>query len=73
MRGDAAPRGRRRFRGEDVIDVRLVMVEPDAPPPDGRISKGAAMMTRHRQLYRATAFVRRYTQAPLNLLSRCLR
>ncbi|MCV3210711.1 hypothetical protein OHD62_21460 [Mesorhizobium sp. YC-39] len=48
---------------KDVIDVRLMVVDSDAPLP--AMGKGAAMMTRHRQLYRATAFARRYTQAPL--------
>jgi hypothetical protein len=46
---------------KDVIDARLMVV--DAPLP--AMGRGAAIMTRHRQLYRATAFVRRYTQAPL--------
>ena len=40
-----------------------MVVDSDAPLP--AMGKGAAMITRHRQLYRATAFVRRYTQAPL--------
>jgi hypothetical protein len=48
---------------KDVIHARLMVVDSDAPLP--AMGKGAAMMTRHRQLYRATAFVRRYTQAPL--------
>ena len=48
---------------KDVIDVRLMIVDSDASLPAA--GKGAAMMTRHRQLYRVTAFVRRYTQAPL--------
>jgi hypothetical protein len=48
---------------KDVVDVRLMVVDSDAPLP--AMGKGAAMMMRHRQLYRATAFVRRYTQAPL--------
>jgi hypothetical protein len=48
---------------KDVIDVRLMIVDSDSPLP--AMGKGAAMMMRHRQLYRATAFVRRYTQAPL--------
>ncbi|MBB6412793.1 hypothetical protein [Mesorhizobium sangaii] len=48
---------------KDVIDVRLTVVDSNAPPP--ALGKGAAMMTQHRQLYRTTAFVRRYTQAPL--------
>lgn len=48
---------------KDVIDVRLTAVDSDVPLL--AIGKGAAMMTRHRQLYRTTAFVRRYTQAPL--------
>lgn len=48
---------------KDVICARLVIVEPDAPPP--ATGRGAVMMTRHRQMYRITAFVRRYTQAPL--------
>ena len=43
--------------------MRLMVVDSDAPLP--AMGKGAAMMMRHRQLYRATAFVRRYTQAPL--------
>ncbi|WP_133116133.1 hypothetical protein [Mesorhizobium wenxiniae] len=45
---------------KDVIDVHLMAVDSDAPLP--AMGKGAAMMMRHRQLYRATAFVRRYTQ-----------
>ncbi|PAP95624.1 hypothetical protein [Mesorhizobium wenxiniae] len=48
---------------KDVIDVRLMAVDSDAPLP--AMGKGAAMMMRHRQLYPATAFARRYTQAPL--------
>jgi hypothetical protein len=48
---------------KDVIDVRLMIVDSDTPPP--AMSEGPAMVMRHRQLYRATAFVRRYTQAPL--------
>lgn len=48
---------------KDVIDVRLMVVDSDSPVP--ALGNGAAMMTQHRQLYRATAFVRRYTQAPL--------
>lgn len=48
---------------KDVIDVRLMVVDSDTPLP--AVGEGAAMMMRHRQLYRATAFVRRYTQAPL--------
>lgn len=48
---------------KDVIDVRLTVVDSNAPLP--ALGKGAAMMTQHRQLYRTTAFVRRYTQAPL--------
>ena len=47
---------------KDVIGARLMVVDSDAPTP---ARKGVTMMTRHRQLYRATAFVRRYTQAPL--------
>lgn len=48
---------------KDVIDLRLVVADLHAPMP--AIGKGAAMLTRHRQLYRVTAFVRWYTQAPL--------
>ncbi|OWK21794.1 hypothetical protein AJ88_11820 [Mesorhizobium amorphae CCBAU 01583] len=48
---------------KDVIDVRLTVVDSNAPLPV--MGEGAAMLTQHRQLYRATAFVRRYTQAPL--------
>lgn len=56
---------------KDVIHARLIVVDADAPTPPtlpgatGNTS-GAAIITRHRQLYRATAFVRRYTQAPLH-------
>ena len=54
---------------KDVIDVRLVTLKPDAPLPDAAgISKGAALITRHQPLYRVSAFVRRYTQAPLNFV-----
>ena len=49
---------------KDVIDARLVVVGSDAPPP--AMGKGATIVTRHRQLYRTTAFMRRYTQAPLH-------
>jgi hypothetical protein len=49
-----------------VIDVRLVMIEPDAPLA-GAAGPGnsASLVMRRCPLYRATAFVRRYTQAPL--------
>ncbi|UVK36547.1 hypothetical protein LHFGNBLO_003474 [Mesorhizobium sp. AR10] len=47
----------------DIIDLRLVVVDSDAPLP--AMGEGAAMVMRDRLLYRATAFVRRYTQAPL--------
>lgn len=48
---------------KDVIDVQLMVVDPEAPLPAPR--RGAALVTRHQPLYRATGFVRRYTQAPL--------
>ncbi|MEI5682086.1 MULTISPECIES: hypothetical protein [unclassified Mesorhizobium] len=48
---------------KDVIDVRLMVVDTDASLP--ATGEGAAIITPHRQLYRITAFVRRYTQAPL--------
>ena len=47
----------------DVISVPLMVVDQGLPLPTA--SKGATMITRHRQLYRTTAFARRYTQAPL--------
>jgi hypothetical protein len=45
-----------------VVDAALFVADSE-----GSQSKrhGAALITRHRQLYRATAFVRRYTAAPL--------
>jgi hypothetical protein len=38
---------------KDVIDLRLMVVDSDVPLPAW--CKGAAMITRHRQLYRAAA------------------
>ncbi len=48
---------------KDVIGTRLVVTEPGKPAP--LVNQGAAMVTCHRELYRATSFVRRYTAAPL--------
>lgn len=48
---------------EGVIGARLMVVDSDAPLPAR--DHGALIITAHRQLYRATAFVRRYTQAPV--------
>lgn len=49
-----------------VINARLVVVSDDAAPAETAAASGVAtLMTQHRELYRASAFVRRYTHAPL--------
>jgi hypothetical protein len=48
---------------KDVLNLRLMVVDSEAPLR--ALGNGAVMLTRHRPLYQATAFVRRYTQAPL--------
>lgn len=48
---------------KDVINIRLITTHPQSPAPS--TIHGPALITRHPQLYRATSFVRRYTQAPL--------
>ncbi|HQY87137.1 MAG TPA: hypothetical protein PK402_00670 [Tepidisphaeraceae bacterium] len=50
---------------KDVIGMRLLTVTPEAPRDSTGLGDCATMVTRHQPLYRASAFVRRYTQAPL--------
>jgi hypothetical protein len=49
-----------------VVDLRLVRVAADGVSPEAaRWNNGAALITPHQPLYRASAFVRRYTQGPV--------
>lgn len=52
---------------KDVVAVRLTVIDSEAARPEA--GKGEAMITRHRPLYLTTAFLRRYTQAPLCFLA----
>ncbi|MBC7835814.1 MAG: hypothetical protein H7Y88_12050 [Phycisphaerales bacterium] len=48
---------------KDVVNARLVVLDDDPSPPD--IGNDAVMMARHRPLFLASEYVRRYTRAPL--------
>ena len=50
---------------KDVLDLRLLMTEGEWSPRIREASAGAILVTQHRELYRVTGFIRRYSSAPL--------
>jgi hypothetical protein len=49
----------------DVMILHLLVLEPGGQPAAARPARGPLLATRHRELYRTTAFIRRYTGGPL--------